>query len=87
MANLTPFYSELRDSVYLAGAGKEELKALPSLPDKPHLLAAFQSIEDFLVGNSPVIKSSMDVALGITTSQALFRKIFAGYLSWKVKNL
>lgn len=88
MADLTPHYAVLRRAVYQAGLGKEELKALPTLPNKGELLAAFQAMEDYMVGTAaPAIKADVDAALGLTTSQALFRKLFAGYLSWKLRNV
>ena len=49
MADLTPHYAVLRRAVYQAGLGKEELKALPTLPNKGELLAAFQAMEDYMV--------------------------------------
>ena len=39
-------YGSLRDATYQRGRGKEELKALVTLPNKPKLRAAFQAIED-----------------------------------------
>lgn len=87
MANLTSAYSELRDSVYVLGRGKEELKALTNLPTKAQLLACFQAYEDFLVANVATIKANGDTALGITTTQALFKKLFAAYLTWKLRNV
>lgn len=88
MANLAPHYRELRKAVYQLGAGKEELKALPALPNKDELLAAFQAMEDYMVGTAvAAIKTDVDAALGLTTSQALFRKMFAAYLLWKLRNV
>lgn len=88
MATLTPQdYGEIRLAVYRLGVGKEELKALPALPDKAHLLAAFQSFEDDMTTAFPGIKSNMDTALGVTTTQTLARKMFAAYLRWKLKQL
>jgi hypothetical protein len=84
MATLTPNdYRELRRAVYTTGHGKEELKALPSLPNEPKLMAAFQAIENGIVAAAPQIKASMDAALGVTTSATLFRKIFRQWLRWR----
>lgn len=88
MATLTTAdYRELRESVYRAGAGKEELKLLAGLPNEAKLLAMFQSQEDFLVANFATLKSGIDTALGITTTNALARKLVAGYLLWKIAHV
>jgi len=87
MANLTGNYGKLRKSIYASGAGKEELKALENLPNKAQLLAAFQSFEDFITSNVDTLKTNMDVALGIKSTQSLFKKMFVGYLSWKMRNI
>lgn len=77
-------YRALRDSIYRAGFGKEELKARPGLPSKAQLLAAFQSIEDFFEANRTVLKTGIDTAIGFTTTAALARKIVLTWLIWKV---
>ena len=88
MAALTPTdYGEIRNSIYRAGLGKEELKALPALPTATQLLAAFQSLEDDMVSFFPTLKAGIDTELGLTTSNMLAQKIVAGYLLWKIKKL
>lgn len=87
MADLTTAYNQLRDSIYRVGDGKEELRALPNLPTKAQLLGCFQAYEDFFVANATVIKTAGDTALGRVTSQALFRKLLAAYLLWKLRNV
>jgi hypothetical protein len=89
MAQLTTSdYRELRDSVYRLGAGKEELKALANLPNKTQILAAFQGLEDATVAHfTSTVKPAIDAALGVTTSTALARKIYAGYLLWKISHV
>lgn len=72
-------FSAWRDLVYRSGGGKEEIKALPSVPDQPHQLAALQAIEDGMVSAYPTLKSASDAALGVTTSTALFTKMLAAY--------
>lgn len=88
MATLTNAdYAELRDSVYRFGAGKEELKALGSLPSKAQVLAMFQAQEDHFVSDFATIKALIDTELGITTTNPLATKLIAGYLEWKVKKI
>lgn len=88
MATLTPQdYGEIRLAVYRLGAGKEELKALPALPNKAQLMAAFQSFETDMTNAFPGLKANMDAALGVVTTQTLARKMFAAYLRWKLKQL
>jgi hypothetical protein len=85
MAVLQPAdYSELRDRVYRAGSGKEELKARPSLPNEGQLLAAFQACEDFWENNRATLKAAIDTALGFTTTAALARKLALAWLIWKI---
>jgi hypothetical protein len=80
MATVTAaVFSRWRDLVYRSGGGKEEIKALPSVPDQPHQLAALQAIEDGMVANFGTLKSGSDTALGVTTSTALFTKMLAAY--------
>ena len=86
-------YGELRLSVYRQGLGKEELKAeLTALPDKSTLTAMFQDIEDsmtslFTSPSASGIKTIIDSSLGVTTTQTLASKIFAGYLKWKIRQV
>lgn len=88
MATLTTSdYKEIRATVYRLGAGKEELKALSALPNKAQLMAAFQSFENDMTAAFPGIKSNMDTALGVVTTQTLARKMFSAYLRWKLKQL
>lgn len=83
---LTPSdYSQLRDSLYRVGFGKEELKALSSLPDKAHIMAAFQSLEDNLVAAFPAWKADLDTALGVTTTNALAQKAMVAFFAWRVR--
>lgn len=86
MATLTPQnYGDLRRSLYRPGDGKEELKALASLPNEAKLLAAFQAIETGIITAYPQIKANTDAALGVTTSAALFKKMFRAYIRWRDK--
>lgn len=88
MAVLQPEdYRELRKNVYQAGKGKEELKALPNLPNNVQLFNAFQSLEDSFVASFAAFKSNMDTQLGVTTSSILAQKMMAGYLLWKINKL
>lgn len=80
-------YAELRDSVYRFGAGKEELKALGSLPSKAQVLAMFQAQEDHFVSSYSTIKGLIDAQLGVTTTNPLAQKLIAGYLRWKIKKI
>ena len=76
-------YGKLREYIYQAGQGKEELKARPSLPNEAQLTATFQAIEDFWVNNQTTLKASIDIAIGFTTSAALARKLVIAWLYWK----
>ena len=89
MATLTSAdYKVLRKSVYSAGAGKEELKALANLPNEGQILACFQALEDATIAHfTATIKPAIDTALGVTTSTALAKKIYGAYLLWKLSNL
>ena len=89
MGDITPHYRELRKSVYAAGLGKEELKALiGGLPDKSEMIAAFQGLEDAVVAAYPNWKSDLQTNLGgVTLTNPAAQKIIAGYLKWKIKNL
>lgn len=85
MAVLTSInYGELREILYRPGAGKEELKAHPALPDQIHILAAFQVLEDFWENNKANIKTAVDAALGVTTTAIEAKKIGLAWLIWKV---
>jgi hypothetical protein len=86
MATLVPTdYDALRNSLYLMGAGKEEMKAMSHLPNVFQLLAAFQAIETFWENNKASLKAQVDVAYGQTTSAALAKKIMIAWLNWKIK--
>jgi hypothetical protein len=77
-------YGEIRRSVYTAGQGKEELKALASVPNQMLLKAAFQVLEDFWSNNAATVKADMETALGFSISGALAKKIGLAWLIWKV---
>ena len=85
MAALTPDdYGQLRKYVYRFGSGKEELKAdSASLPNEAKLLAAFQVFEDFWEANRVAVKTSLDAAIGFTTSNALAKKLAVAWLANK----
>lgn len=77
-------YGPLRKSLYRAGFGKEELKALlGGLPSEAQLLAAFQVIEDLWADNAVQIKADLEAALGRTITNALAKKIGRAWLEWK----
>jgi hypothetical protein len=76
-------YGKLRKSLYTAGQGKEELKALPNLPNETQLKGAFQAIEDFWANNAATLKANIEAALGRTISATLARKIGRAWLEWK----
>jgi hypothetical protein len=77
-------YGQMRRSVYRAGQGKEELKALAGLPNETELRAAFQVIENFWSNNATQVKSDVEAALGRTITNSLARKIHLAWLIWKV---
>lgn len=80
MAALTAAdYREIRAKLYSAGNGKDELKALPSLPSKADLGAAFQNLEDWWDANRLAAKAEVDTGIGFTTSAALARFIFVAW--------
>jgi hypothetical protein len=89
MATLTAAdYRELRKACYANGAGKEEFKALASLPNEGQLLACFQVLEDWVTNDFAGLKTDMQTALGgvtITTPHA--KKIIAAFLLWKIAHL
>lgn len=80
-------YGEIRDTAYRKGFGKEELKALPVLPSKAQLKAAFQSLETDLVAAYPGLKVNVETALGVSISASLMNKLLAAYLVWKIKQV
>lgn len=83
-------YREIRKAAYQAGAGKEELKALASLPNEPTLLTIFQAAEDRTVAAFALFRADMEAALGIpqnAASLALARKLYAAYVSWKLSHI
>lgn len=86
MATLTDEnYSELRNTVYRKGQGKEEMKALPSLPSKAQLKGAFQALEDWWQTQKPLVKADIDTAYGQTTSATLAKFIFKAFFLWKTR--
>jgi hypothetical protein len=97
MATLTDQdYGALRRIAYRAGYGKEELKALPNLPKKSQLKAAFQAIEDGMlttpipagaVGMTVIaaLKGRTETAIGQTVPMALFVKLFDTWVRWRVQ--
>lgn len=76
-------YTELRKAVYRLGFGKEELKALPYLPNKSQLKAVFQEIEDYWENNQVTLKSDMDAAMGQTMTNPLAKKFGKVWMKWK----
>lgn len=80
-------YKELRKSVYTTSNGKEELKALASLPTEAQLLGAFQSLENDLVAAFSTMKTNVETALGRSITVGLAQKIMAAYLVWKLRKL
>lgn len=91
MAQLQPDdYKQIRKACYRKGAGKEELRALPSLPSESVLLSIFQAAEDRTIAAFALFRSDMETALGIPTnaaSLALARKLYTGYIAWKLENV
>ena len=86
MAALTATdYSAIRDELYRFGNGKDELKALPGLPNEAQLKAAFQALEDFWTSNAAALKTSMQTAIGQTITNALAKKISRAWLQNKFK--
>lgn len=76
-------YTELRKIIYRQGVGKEELKALPYLPNKNQLKAVFQEIEDYWENTQATLKSDMDTAMGQTITNALAKKFGKAWMKWK----
>jgi succinylarginine dihydrolase len=76
-------YGQIRESLYKAGFGKEELKALPNLPNEAQLKAAFQVMEDLWTNNAATVKTNIETALGRSITAALARKIGRAWLEWK----
>lgn len=86
MATLTPAdYGALREAIYRPGAGKEELKSLPALPNKDALLAAFQSMEDRFE------KAFGDLQAGLggefKGAEGLAAKMLAAFLRRKIETM
>ena len=80
-------YGDIRDALYQAAAAKADLKALPALPTKAQLRAAFQAIETRFDNARPALKADIDTALGRVTTAALARKIMIAWLRWKLRQL
>jgi len=76
-------YGVLRDRLYRLGRGKEELKALPNLPNKTQLIAVFQVLEDFWENNKATVKGDMETALGFSITGTLAKKIGRAWLESK----
>lgn len=88
MATLTAEdYKQLRKACYVAGAGKEEFKALANLPNETQLMACFQSLEDWVVNDFASVKTGMETALGVSLTVAHAKKIIAAFLLWKIAHL
>lgn len=77
-------YGALRQEVFRWGAGKEELKALPSLPSETQLRAVFEALESFWETNRATLKAQMDAAAGFTLPLQLARKIGVAWLRSKM---
>jgi hypothetical protein len=83
-------YKEIREYVYRKGFGKEELQQLATLPPEGTLKTTMQAAEDRTVTAFGLFRADMEAALGIpqnADSQALARKLYAGYLSWKLAHV
>ena len=85
-------YKELRRAAYRQGYGKEELKALPRLPNKNELMSMFQAIEDwFTTGFSGVpttsLKAATEAGLGQSMPNPLVQKVTSVWFTWKSKKL
>lgn len=78
-------YHDLRRAVYTKGSGKEELQALPALPNESQFLAAFQAIEDFWENNRAALKTAIEAALGQAITNACARKILIAWLQHKLR--
>jgi hypothetical protein len=83
-------YRSLRSDLYRKGEGKEELKALPFLPNKSQLRAAFQVLEDFWEANRVQLRDDIVAALGNPSAPnpaltALAKKIGLAWLRSKFK--
>ena len=88
MAQLTEAdYREIRQEFYRFGFGKEECKALASLPNAAQFLAGLQTFEDTLIGAFAGMKADFDTATGRTWTNIGVQKILAAYLRWKIKQL
>jgi hypothetical protein len=82
MATLTTEqYGAIRQALFRKSFGKEELKALPALPAKAELLAAFQAVENNAQASRATIKTAVDGALGVVTSNALIKHLYTAYLA------
>jgi hypothetical protein len=82
-------YRQIRKSVYSPGHGKEELKARASLPNETQAMAVFQALEDATIAHfTATIKPAIDANIGgAATTTILAKKIYAGYLLWKINEL
>lgn len=91
MATLTAAdYRDIRKSCYAKGAGKEELKALSSLPNEATLLSVFQAAEGRTVAAFLLFRADMESLLGIpqnAASLALAKKLYVAYLLWKISHV
>lgn len=72
-------YKAIRVTLYRTGQGKEQLKALPNLPNKAMLLAIFQAIEDNSQASRVEMKAAMDAAAGFTLVSALAIRLYRAY--------
>lgn len=74
----------MRRTVYTPGQGKDEIKALASVPNKSQWKAAFQVLETFWEANKTQVKADIETALGRSITNALAKKIGLAFLIWKV---
>ena len=76
-------YGQLRQKLYRNSSGKTELKALPNLPTKTQLMAAFSVLDNIWENNRAAIKTQIDTAIGQTLTNSLAKEIGKVWLGWK----
>ena len=82
-------YIALRNTIYRQGFGKEELKALPTVPNKTDLMNMFQACEDWFTNgfnNVPTtsLKSALETGLGQSITLDLAKKVIQVWFKWKI---
>ena len=86
MAVLTKLdQTEMRRDYFQQGIGKEHFKGTNPTWDGDAMLAVLQAIEDKWETDKVALKADMDVAAGVTMTNAQAKTLGRAWLLWKSK--